>query len=116
MFFTPTSHLDNISFFHFCLFLFSSVSLTLHSQLSPLSDSQKKKKTLNSHLSLILKKKKLSPELLSFTTIKHFFLISIWIIILYFFLITFQNSLPAQNPHQKNTEVLMEGNVAELTN
>ena len=54
-------------------------------------------------------------ELLPFTTIYHSFLISIWTIILCFFLTTFQNFLPAQNPHQKKTEVLMEGRAAELT-
>ena len=59
--------------------------------------SQKK----NSHLSLNQKKRKrnlsprnknsqVSPELLSFTSIK-------------------------QNPHEKNTKVLMEANAAELT-
>ena len=54
-------------------------------------------------------------ELLPFTTIYHSFLISIWTIILCFFLTTFHNFLPAQNPHQKKTEVLMEGRAAELT-
>ena len=72
----------------------------------------KKKKKKKTHLSLSIKRKntktlnwnkKLSLKLLSFTTIKNFFLI------------TFQNSLPAQNPHQKNIEVLMEGNAVELT-